>query len=99
MSYMEEEPTFGNTKLASSDEIAFNHPAIFPEKLAYDHIYSWSNEGDIVYDPFVGSGTTVVMADILKRNWFGTDVSAEYIKIAKKRLKNSKQIAKQLPLM
>ena len=84
---------------SSSDEIAFNHPAIFPEKLAYDHIYSWSNEGDIVYDPFLGSGTTVVMADILKRNWFGTDISSEYIKIAKKRLKNSKQVAKQLPLI
>ena len=44
---------------SSTDIIAFEHPAIFPEKLAYDHIFSWSNPKDIVYDPFLGSGTTI----------------------------------------
>ncbi|MDJ1631361.1 site-specific DNA-methyltransferase [Bacillus velezensis] len=47
---------------SSLDKIAFKHPAIFPERLAEDHILSWSNEGDIVFDPFMGSGTTAKMA-------------------------------------
>ena len=44
---------------STKDKIAFQHPAIFPEKLAEDHILSWSNEGDIVLDPMAGSGTTI----------------------------------------
>ncbi|MDR0572104.1 MAG: site-specific DNA-methyltransferase, partial [Rickettsiales bacterium] len=43
------------------DNIAYLHPAIMPEKLAEDHILSWSNENDIVFDPFMGSGTTAKM--------------------------------------
>lgn len=71
---------------SSCDEIAFAHPAMFPEKLAVDHIYSWSNEGDLVYDPFMGSGTTAKMAHIQKRNWLGSEISSEYCDIANKRL-------------
>ena len=63
-----------------------NHPAIFPEKLAHDHIISWSNEGDLVLDPFNGSGTTTKMAKILKRNYIGIELSEEYCAIARKRL-------------
>ena len=62
------------------------HPATFPEKLAQDHIISWSNEGDIVLDIFNGSGTTTKMAKILGRNYIGADVSKEYCDIANKRL-------------
>ena len=69
------------------DEEAWKHPAIFPEKLATDHIKSWSNEGDLVLDPFSGSGTTTKMAKALKRNYIGIDVSEEYCKIAEKRLR------------
>lgn len=68
------------------DEIAFKHPAIFPEKLAADHIYTWSNKGDIVYDPFSGSGTTLKEAHLQKRNWIGSEVSAEYCEIINKRI-------------
>ncbi|MED4883117.1 site-specific DNA-methyltransferase [Bacillus smithii] len=71
---------------SSKDEIAFKHPAIFPEKLAEDHILSWSNEGDIVLDPFMGSGTTAKMALINNRKWLGFEIAAEYIEIANKRL-------------
>lgn len=71
---------------SSKDEIAFNHPAIFPEMLAADHIKSWSNEGDIVYDPFMGSGTTAKMAIELGRNYIGSEISKEYCEIAEKRL-------------
>ncbi len=62
------------------------HPAIFPEQLAADHIYSWSNESDLVYDPFGGSGTTAKMAHIYKRNWILSEISDEYCKLAQKRI-------------
>lgn len=71
---------------SSEDEIAFRHPAIFPEKLAADHIYSWSNECDLVYDCFAGSGTTLKMAHLQKRNWIGSEISAEYCQLANKRI-------------
>lgn len=62
------------------------HPAIFPEQLANDHIVSWSNEGDLVYDPFMGSGTTAKMAIVNNRNWIGSEISSEYVDLANKRL-------------
>ncbi|MGB4985374.1 MAG: site-specific DNA-methyltransferase, partial [Erysipelotrichaceae bacterium] len=70
---------------ANTDD-STDHPAVFPEKLAADHIYTWSNEGDLVYDPFMGSGTTAKMAHIYKRNWIGSEISAEYVELANKRL-------------
>jgi DNA modification methylase len=73
--------------LSSKDEISFKHPATFPEQLAADHIYSWSNEGDIVYDCFGGSGTTAKMAHIHNRNWILSEISQEYCEIAEKRIK------------
>lgn len=62
------------------------HPATFPEKIAQDHILSWSNEGDIVLDCFMGSGTTAKMAILNNRKWLGFEVAQEYIEIANKRL-------------
>lgn len=70
----------------TSDKIAFQHPATFPEKLAEDHILSWSNEGDLVFDPMCGSGTTCKMAYLNKRKYLGVDISEEYINIARARL-------------
>jgi len=63
----------------TKDKIAFNHPAIFPDKLAGDHIISWSNEGDIVLDPMCGAGTTCKMAWLNNRKFIGIDMSEEYI--------------------
>lgn len=71
---------------STSDREAFNHPAIFPEQLAADHILSWSNEGDIVLDPFMGSGTTAKMAMLNNRNFIGFEISKEYCDIANERL-------------
>jgi len=62
------------------------HNAPFPEQLANDHIISWSNEGDLVYDPFMGSGTTAKMAVLNKRNWIGSEISEEYCKIIERRI-------------
>ena len=70
----------------ANDKIASQHPAIFPEQLANDHILSWSNEGDLVYDPFMGSGTTAKMAILNKRNWIGSEISQEYCEIVEKRI-------------
>lgn len=63
------------------------HPAAFPEKLAYNHIYSWSNEGDLIYDPFMGSGTTAIVAHLLNRKWIGSEISSDYCELAEKRIK------------
>jgi site-specific DNA-methyltransferase (adenine-specific) len=70
----------------TKDSVAFKHPAIFPEKLAEDHIISWSNEGDTVLDCFMGSGTTAKMAKLNNRNYIGFEISQEYCDIANKRI-------------
>ncbi len=75
---------------STTDKIAFEHPAIFPEKLAEDHILSWSNPGDIVLDPMCGSGTTCKMAEKHGRRWLGIDVSEDYINIARERIETMK---------
>ncbi len=66
------------------------HPAIFPTALAYDHIYSWSNEGDTVFDPMAGSGTTLKMAEKLKRKWIGCEISEAYCEIIARRLEQER---------
>lgn len=70
----------------TKDKIAFEHPAIFPEKLAEDHILSWSNEGDIVLDCFMGSNTTGKMALKNNRKYIGIEKVEEYFDISKKRI-------------
>ena len=70
----------------SIDKITYKHPGTFPEQLAADHIYSWSNEGDLVYDPMGGSGTVPKMAHIHNRNWIISEISSEYCEIARKRI-------------
>lgn len=64
-----------------------DHPAPFPEQLAKDHILSWSNPGDTVLDPLMGSGTTGKMALLYQRNFIGIEISKEYFEIAQKRIK------------
>lgn len=66
------------------------HPAVFPEQLAYDHIVSWSNVGDIVLDPFMGSGTTAVACLKTGRNYIGFEISEEYCDIARQRIDEEK---------
>lgn len=66
------------------------HPAVFPEALANDHIISWSNEGDTVFDPFTGSGTTGKMAILNNRNFIGIELNEEYFKIAERRVEEAK---------
>lgn len=70
----------------ASDKLAHQHPAIFPEAMVRDHIISWSNPGDIILDPFSGSGTTAKVAALLERHYIGFDISPEYCDLAKQRL-------------
>ena len=63
-----------------------NHPAPFPEQLANDHIITWSNEGDVVFDPMCGSGTTLLMAKKNNRKYIGIDIAEEYVEISRNRL-------------
>lgn len=69
----------------------YKHPAIFPEQLAYDHIISWSNYGDVVLDPFMGSGTTGAMAVKLGRRFIGIELEREYYDISYKRIKEGRK--------
>lgn len=76
----------GNNQSAKN-KVACGVPAIFPEQLAKDHILTWSNEGDVVLDPFTGSGTTAAVCQMLNRNYIGFEICEEYCQIAKQRLK------------
>lgn len=76
---------------STNDLIAFEHPAIFPEELVQKHIHSWTNENDIIYDPFMGSGTTAKMAILQNRNFIGSEISEEYFNIAIERIKSTKK--------
>jgi len=75
---------FNIWKLANTDRS--KHPAIFPEQLVNDHIVSWTNENDLVYDPMAGSGTLAKMAIKNKRNWIVSEISSEYCEIIKERI-------------
>jgi DNA modification methylase len=66
-----------------------SHPAPFPEKLVEDHILSWSNSGDLIYDPFMGSGTTAKMSFLLNRNYIGSEISSKYCAEIEKRMRNT----------
>jgi len=71
------------------DDYVAGHPAVFPEKLAEDHILSWSNRGDLVYDPFLGSGTTAKSAIYHGRDFMGSEICAEYFEIASRRVREA----------
>ena len=72
---------------STNDSIAFEHPAIFPEKMVADHISSWTNEGDLVADIFSGSGTTQKVAHLMNRKWIGSEHCKINCAISEKRLK------------
>lgn len=74
----------------TKDKEAFKHPAMFPEQLAKDHIISWSNEGDTVFDPFMGSGTTGKMAKLLNRSFIGIELDQGYFEIAQRRIEGTR---------
>jgi len=72
------------TFLVNGKEI--KHPAVFPYELPYRHIQSWTNKGDVVLDPFAGSGTTLLAAMDLDRNFIGIEMNEDYCEIIKQRM-------------
>ena len=74
------------------------HPAVFPEQLAIDHILSWSSANDVVYDPFMGSGTTAKAALLNGRQFVGSEISADYVAIANKRIEGLSQVGSNIVL-
>ena len=76
------------TYTTSCEKDKTGHPAIFPEQLAIDHILSWSNENDVVYDPFMGSGTTAKACILTNRKYIGSEISPDYYKIILERINN-----------
>jgi site-specific DNA-methyltransferase (adenine-specific) len=62
---------------------AESHPAVMPQEIARRHITTWTNEGDIVYDPFLGSATTTKIAKELNRKWIGSELFTPYFEVAK----------------
>lgn len=80
---------------STKDVVAFKHPAIFPEELVMKHIMTWTKTKDLIYDPFMGSGTTAKMAILLDRNWIGSEFDSTYVEICNERLKG---IVKQLSM-
>ena len=75
--------------ISTKDKVAYEHPAIFPEKLVYDQLITWTNKGDIIYDPFMGSGTTAKVAKLYGRHYIGSEISKKYCDIIDKRLKQA----------
>ena len=64
----------------------YKHPAMFPTGLVKDQLLSWTNENDIILDPFMGSGTTGVVCKELNREFIGIEIVEEYFNIAKERI-------------
>ena len=64
------------------------HPAVFPQSLIEEHIKSWSNEGDLILDPFMGSGTTALAAKKLNRKYVGIEINNDYYKLINERINN-----------
>ena len=79
-------------KTAGQERIckSIKHPAKFPDKLAYDMIKSFSNEGDIILDPMCGGGTSIIQAIKLNRQYLGIDISKEYCDITNDEIKKLK---------
>jgi DNA modification methylase len=74
---------------SSKTDYVFDHPAIYPEGLAFDHISSWSNGNNLILDTFLGSGTTAYCAKKLGRKCIGIEIEEKYCEIAAKRLNQS----------
>ena len=71
-------------------KIHAEHGAVFPEELVYTILKNFSDEGDVVYDPFMGTGSTAVVAAKMGRNFIGSELSSEYIKAAENRISDVK---------
>lgn len=82
-------------RIGRGEKIVEGHNAVFPEILVGELMKAFSKEFDLIYDPFMGSGTTAIVANKLNRNWIGSEITKEYFELANKRFEDHK---KQLTL-
>ena len=75
-----------------------NHGATFPEELIKTILKNFSKEDDVIYDPFLGTGTTAIVAKMMNRRYIGSELSKEYYEISKKKLKEDRFLEEQLDL-
>lgn len=68
--------------------VSNTHGAVFPEELVEKILTNFSQEGDIVYDPFMGTGTTAVVCKKMKRKYIGSEIISSYIDVAEERLQD-----------
>ena len=87
----EDAQTFWFAPINQVDKNKYKNPTIKPLHMIEKLVRNSSNEGDLVFDPFLGSGTTGVACKNLNRNFIGTEISEEYFKIAQDRLNEDKQ--------
>lgn len=76
-------------RIGRGEKVVDGHSAVFPERLAGELIKAFSEEGNLIYDPFMGSGTTGMVALKLNRNWIGSEITEEYCKIANQRIQSA----------
>lgn len=86
---------YANGRNTAKETYAFDHPALMPEQMAQDHIVSWSKVGDLAFDPFAGSGTTLKMARLNYRNYLGFEINPKYVQIARRRLRDAEEQIRQ----
>ncbi|CAN1644616.1 COG0863 DNA modification methylase [Candidatus Nanopelagicaceae bacterium] len=75
-----------------------NHGATFPEELIQKILENFSKEGDTIYDPFLGTGTTAIVSKMMNRNYLGSEISKEYFEISKRKLKENRYLVTELDL-
>lgn len=80
------EKVMGNVWHIAVAQNKTEHPAVFPIEIPLRHIKSWTNEGDIVLDPFMGSGTTALAALQLNRKFIGIEMNEEYYNLCNERI-------------
>jgi site-specific DNA-methyltransferase (adenine-specific)/modification methylase len=85
-------------RIGRGKKVVDSHSAVFPQKLVYELINAFSREGDLVYDPFMGSGTTALVASRMNRRYIGSEISEEYFKISNDRIVRSIDLFHQLNL-
>lgn len=75
--------------ISRGKKLSKDHGAVFPEELVEKIVKNFTNEEDIIYDPFLGTGTTAVVAKRLKRNYIGSELLKSYYDFASERIKNT----------
>ena len=81
-----------NIKRGKRDSQLKGHSASFPEELVEKILLNFSNEGDVIYDPFMGTGTTGIVSKKLNRQFIGSELIKEYADLATLRINQADEV-------